>query len=542
MAQWFKLWGTHAAHAVGVPMDEDRMLPQVTGSTLGAELSSPFMTHFLAAVGFPELTKGLDIAVLCELVGRPRKEDAELARLGPLFETEFLRVAQDIRLAEHTDRPILVQLGSDGESIERGKYFRAPQTLGTIARYSRWMCGVVVLLIRSERWVEGAKPYTIAMSIPAQRALSRLRHALVGKAGELQPSDGLWTLIRSLLMTLLTDDTVGVRLEDMSAAQHYVMLSHLKPNGQWDEVRTMPPKLAGLTWGFRAVAFDDMSERRDGKSRVRLFGPLQPFLRAGRSTMFGAIRELQACASSFTLAADKKADFEWLSADTLSWNGLVLSLGNVRQVVADLLTRGRNLIVHDLLGGVRPETMGFQPSLDGAVEDSTSSQLGYSFLSDRRNRFPSYHHTVIQHLLTSPTLGGRFHSSVGGELVLDPSACSRFLSTADRLTEILYVVHHIANGQPARGSEEGTYLYANGMLQRRHLRLRQTAEGPTLVIRAEYHKGRHVQQIDKVSAMGPTRLRALPLLLVQRIAHDMDMVHPSLSCCILSPPTSSRYR
>ncbi|KZT50123.1 hypothetical protein CALCODRAFT_522100 [Calocera cornea HHB12733] len=329
------------------------------------------MTHFLATVGYPELIKGFRPNDLCGLVRRPDKGETELVRLEQLFRSQFKRIAGDIRLAEHTDRPILVQLGSDGGPVHRGTLFRAPQQDDTTDRYAQWAMGLVALLIRSQKACSTIG-YRISLGTEAQAALSSMREALSVLEG-VTCEEEMWRRVRALLIVLLVNDDVGVQREEMSVAQHYIMLTHLKPDGRWEEVRTMPPRLAGLTWSFRAIVFDEMSTRREGRSRVRVFQALEPFFRIGKPTMFAAVRDLQSCASSFTLAGEQSAEFEWLSSDTLCWKGHVLSFEDVRQAVAAALRRAWKIICDELLGGVTPADLGFQPSLTDAVDDEIAS-------------------------------------------------------------------------------------------------------------------------------------------------------------------------
>ena len=146
----------------------------------------------------------------------------------------------------------------------------------------------------------------------------------------------------------------------------------------------------------------------------------------------------------------------WYSRDgpDFQMDGVRSSVLDWTRMIGELLQRAGNILQEDLLLGLTDDVLDISADLDlsNAVDDLRCDQPGYGFLgiqADHHERLAA----VMQKLMKQAAFSAYFFHD-GKKIRFHRASCHKWLLSAEKFKEIVYVIIHIAAGLPKRSTEE----------------------------------------------------------------------------------------
>lgn len=156
-------------------------------------------------------------------------------------------------------------------------------------------------------------------------------------------------------------------------------------------------------------------------------------------------------------------DFMFTSVDDMcfTYKGSPGNVEGLRNMIHYHVEEAEKVLFKDLLFGLEFPLLTW---LEGHVYDDTSNtEVGYSFLTDGRNRYPDRFKAFMEGVFQAKDRSRRlfFGLSVNGKWVWSVPNCLQWLQACQRFLEHLLVASHMTHGQPTRGTEVLSTTFAN---------------------------------------------------------------------------------
>jgi hypothetical protein len=140
--------------------------------------------------------------------------------------------------------------------------------------------------------------------------------------------------------------------------------------------------------------------------------------------------------------------------------GRVLYLYDIRNFVNQLIEEVKRHIKDDLLFGLDIVDINWSPEV--VHEEPRNTQVSYSSFDDFHNSFHQHKDTLLELILTHPSLRGRFHYvNQHNRIVWKAGPCFAYMDIAHDVEMKLFSGTQMTVGGPGRGTEVASHLIRN---------------------------------------------------------------------------------
>ena len=289
-----------------------------------------------------------------------------------------------------------------------------------------------------------------------------------------------------------------------STFTRYIVLASVNAKGEWQAAGKITQKIASILFVGRLVFAEELITRKKEDPGMNTLGAFEvaakPWLQEESESIMPTLYILLRCFLTMRSADDSMLVFN--APDLTGQSAIfgkhqlhVLAIGDaLRQLVQEITTELDQLLYH-------------QPDFD--IPDSLfihdeprGRDAGYGFVADRRNSWTQPDSkTLVQHVINTETLFQRFgFLTADGKFVWQPIACLDYMRRIYKLQELFAVAIILSSGEPARGTELASLLYANvpgGSVRNVFVMFNM------LLIRGSYNKTSHATGRDKAMVRVP---------------------------------------
>ena len=312
--------------------------------------------------------------------------------------------------------------------------------------YSNPVSGLLAMLLRPQ-----TTNYRFSLPALIKEAVQRLRN----HQGDIK---GAAQLVFDALFLLWTrrwmPSTGGEAIADPTI--RYLALSSLKSDGGFKDVSAITPELAKLQYCMRLV-FLKAIHQDGGEDVLEKCRQMQPWFMEKHDTTFNTIRSLQHRASDIAYRTINLPNVWWIDEDNfqaLLYKGDRIQLADIRNMISRLQLDMKVKWEQDVLCG-----LDIQVTYGWLCDDLSCKEVGYSFLSDKRNKCFLDPTLLASAILSDPVLRGQF--IIRDTAVWNVHRLRQWLANYCMLLEWQLVAADITTGSPSRGTELTAMTLAN---------------------------------------------------------------------------------
>jgi hypothetical protein len=144
-------------------------------------------------------------------------------------------------------------------------------------------------------------------------------------------------------------------------------------------------------------------------------------------------------------------------------DGQAVTIDTLRNLVGKLFGEANKVMSDQLLLGLHTAWIGGVIAEGSVVDRANEGDVGYSFLSDARNKFHRHGHDLAIHLFSDRHIRGLFIKGTNDNrsIIWNQNALTMWARVADRMHALLFLLMHFTAGGPPRGEEYNNYLIRN---------------------------------------------------------------------------------
>ncbi|KAG2063025.1 hypothetical protein BDR04DRAFT_953732, partial [Suillus decipiens] len=443
------------------------------------------VSPWLLSTKWHEHTAGHDPATLRKLVEIPKADDPIMPDLTYAVEQYF---ESALVILDTTEELILQRLNSP-DPLKNGinnTPLHRHQEATTMQSYIRSTVGLLAMLLRTDR----GDDYEIPISHDLINALQELELALTEKEQTTEKIHTVLTMIWMVKWSKKKDNTIPCPTE------RFMALYTLNANGQHKEPVLVTPTMARLEYCMRLACLKQLkilsAELYNGDDAAAC-DALQPWFTEKTNSPFSGIRSLQHRASSIAYNTMSLPRVWWV--DDKRWmemlyKGDKVHLNDLRELFSSTETKLVDLWEKKVLAGIS-----IRVCYENLVDDTSNKDVGYCFLSDRRNTCFADRDRFLKALISSPEVFGQFAAIREEQLVWNKGALLQWLRDYAEFQKLVLVRCEMLSGAPGRGTELTAMTYRNTKTrsQRNLVML-----GNHLTMLRTYHKGAALSGSDKL--------------------------------------------
>ncbi|KAI6139458.1 hypothetical protein BKA82DRAFT_36655 [Pisolithus tinctorius] len=444
-----------AAPACPVPVDDaiSHLRQQMAqASTSNMPQDERVISPWLRTTRWHEHVTGHDVCMLRDLVEIPRCDDDGLFPGLKAAVRQYFNEALD--LLTITDELVLQRLNSPAplkEGISNTPFHRH-QNEDTMDTYTAPVIALLYMLGR----VQQENRY----SLP-------LPDSLIAKVTALGPAIREGVDVSASLHQVLTEvwmtkwpKTTGNPMP--CPTERMLALYTLEGDGKHKEPAAVTYYLARLTYCIRLVCLKELrqqSESRFNGVEELACDELQPWFTEHTNSPFSRIRALQHRASSLAFQTMSLPRIWW--TDNKQWTELLykghrVHLKDLHTMFAASATSIAGLWEHKVLRGIK-----IRVSYASLADDLGNHDVGYSFLTDRRNTCFADRDALSNKFINDPSLAGHFGVWRDGRMIWDKGALQQWLNDYAEFQGELLLCCETLSGAPGRGTELTPLTFCN---------------------------------------------------------------------------------
>ncbi len=228
----------------------------------------------------------------------------------------------------------------------------------------------------------------------------------------------------------------------------YVILALLRADGSFKDLSDLTPLLAKLKRLVRSFYVRAMTV---GPAPRPTYDDVRLWVLEGYSSTFDTVSNIQHQASAIVRSTQMPSNVFWTDPDdtmTMLYKGDSVSLAGLQEMFRHLEHDTQHLFEHDLLFDSN-----ISVEFDRIKEDLSNRDVGYGFVSDKRNPFGRERMTFINHILRDPVLCERFCYFTEGRPVWNKIELSKWLQRYAEYSVHMLVRIEMLSGGPPRGTE-----------------------------------------------------------------------------------------
>ncbi|KAF8814338.1 hypothetical protein BYT27DRAFT_7250136 [Phlegmacium glaucopus] len=461
----------------------DNLVPQYFPSTLDARALSPWMQF----TGWHSHIQPFDTPDLIALVAPLRKDEPALHRLAAAI-TAIYDMGYDF--IDKTNIIVLQKLKSDDlDEKVINQPFRKLQQQSTRDQYEAVLVKLLAMLLRPSDNYQFDLPHKI------QAACEKLQQALIAEpedprqvrisAGDL--------LFRIWGRTWKKSDinTIG----DPSVC--FLALSMLKQDGSFQNPKNTTPLIARLKYGLRLVMLSAIKHYAQNKELddIAACQKYEQWFKEKQDSTFNTLCTFQHYASSLAYNEPGVPNVVWMDRTnyrTMRFKGHKIEFDKLTTLCSNLEDSAIAIWEKDVLMGLP-----LQVNYSQITDDMGNSSVGYSFVSDIRNKCFKDRDILAKAILDDLTLSKRFLTGMvdnQGLPIWKVTELQKWLFSYSRFHAVQITSADVKGGSPSRGTEIECIEYMNTPTRVRGLYMM----GNHLAILCQYHKSASITARDKV--------------------------------------------
>lgn len=301
--------------------------------------------------------------------------------------------------------------------------------------YSNPVCGLLAMLLRPQT------DYRFSLPTPVEEAIQHL----MTHQGDIKAAARRVFDVLLLLWTRRWTPTEDQTIADPTI--RFLALSSLKSDGGFKDASAITPELAKFQYCMRLVFLKAIHE--EGGDVLEKCRQMQPWFTEKHDTTFNTIRSLQHRASDIVYRTINLPNIWWIDEDdfqTLLYKGDRIQFADIRRMISRLQLDMKAKWEQDVLCGLN-----IRVSYGRLCDDLSCKEVGYSFLSDQRNKCFLDPTLLASAILSDPVLRGQF--IIHDTSVWNVHRLRQWLVNYCMLTEWQLVAAGITTGSPSRGTE-----------------------------------------------------------------------------------------
>lgn len=184
---------------------------------------------------------------------------------------------------------------------------------------------------------------------------------------------------------------------------------------------------------------------------------------------FNSLQEVMHIASAVVESSTAMPKITWKDDNkTCVFNGHRFTVSDMQRLVEAELSSVEQVFRDEVLLGFPLDQL--MPECEHIVDNLQMGAEGYSFLNDEANPFHGAKDNLAKAILNHPTLSAEFaHEGPDGQLVWHEDKVAHWRLAVHRVKVGLFLVLHITDGAPARGTEIVDTLHTNTWTRLRNL-------------------------------------------------------------------------
>ncbi len=238
-------------------------------------------------------------------------------------------------------------------------------------------------------------------------------------------------------------------------------------------------------------------------------------MQPSQSNAFGVVTHLSGLATAITKSTPKDPNTYWSDADTVTVDGITITLQAIRSGTAQLVDDTYKVLLHDVFMGLPLQLAPLSQS--HIIDHMQCYRTDYSLWTEPMNSFHNGRNALLDRVLMRETDEVFHHGLVGNDkasmqIIWDPNVCKKWLAHCEQFLKSLSSLFKITAGQPPRDSETQQTLITNNPWRRRSL----MAIPNHLLWILEYNKTRAVTHHDEfIVRVLPEKVEMLTMLWIQ---------------------------
>ncbi|KIK25617.1 hypothetical protein PISMIDRAFT_22752 [Pisolithus microcarpus 441] len=391
-------------------------MAQVTTSSVPED--EHVISPWLRTTRWHEHVAGHDTSMLLRLVEIPRSDDDML--LPGLKAAVGLYFDEALALLQVTDELVLQRLNSPDplKSGINNTPFHRHQNEETMGRYSLPVMALIWMLVR----VQHEDRYSLPLPDTLIAKLAALRQGLHDGVNVSCSIHEVLTEVWMSKWIKTFDNPLPCPTERMLA------LFTLDRDGKHKEPNSVTWHLAKLEYCIRLVSLKELKLQAASKFNQDdelACDAVQPYFTEHTNTPFGRIRALQHCASALAFQTMSLPCIWWINNKQwteLLYKGHRINLNGLQTMFAASATAVTDLWEKKVLRGIK-----IHVSYQTLAEDLGNRDVGYSFLTDRRNTCFADRDLLGNKFLTDLSVSGQFGVWRDGRMIWDKGTLMQWL-------------------------------------------------------------------------------------------------------------------
>ncbi|KAG1850434.1 hypothetical protein F4604DRAFT_1515905, partial [Suillus subluteus] len=438
---------------------------------LGPPMDRAHLNPFLAKYNWLEVIKDELPSNIIDWVKMPEKDESELTGILPCFQRYFDAIIK-LLTDENAFRKVrILRAVNTTKSIHdlNNRPFKAPLRKQTVQRYVRTFAKMIAFVSRARDGQLDRASSSIARKVALA---SKIQCCIERFLTDMDKRQAAHAASHDLVMALLTTQYPPSTLFECPV-KLFLIFSCVKLSGQILDPIHINPFLSELRWCLRAAGFYQICLLFENAPALvmennpqALIEEVHRWLREDCMNIFGDLLEIGHFLSFVTANTSLLPRMMWadLEGSALSFDGRLIPIANVVNLYRILMEETKVQLYEVVLLGAS------LPNIDHEHihDDLSNLEPGYSFLSDRRNRFWE-HGSALMREMTS-TFSGRFIVSRNSSgVVWNQGQVRRWMKDCEDCLQKLFLLYHLGSGQPARGTELAVMSWQNTTLHPRNV-------------------------------------------------------------------------
>ncbi|KAG2110465.1 hypothetical protein BD769DRAFT_1674624 [Suillus cothurnatus] len=439
------------------------------------------VSPWLLTTKWHEHVAGHDVATLRKLVEFPKANDIFMPNIAHWVEAYF---ESALRLLEVTDELILQRLNSPDplkEGINNTPLHRH-QEAATQKDYVRIATSLLAMLLRTDE----EEDYSIPLPPDLIDAIIDLEEALIEPTGVEEKIHAVLTKVWMVKWTKQEGNPIPCPTE------RFMALSTLEADGGHKRPVYVTNPLARLEYCIRLVCLKELKVRSallHGGDDEAACNAIQTWFTEKTNSPFSRIRSLQHRASAIAYSTMSLPRVWWL--DRHSWHEMLyegnrIHIDRLRQMFALTEEQIVELWEKKVLVGLSTRV-----TYQDIADDNTNHDVGYSFLSDRRNACFADRDRFLKALTGEKELFSRFAVIRNGQLIWNIGTLMGWLRDYAEFQKLVLARCEMLSGAPGRGTELTAMTYRN-------TKARAGLISKNLTMLRTYHKSGALSGMDKL--------------------------------------------
>ena len=326
------------------------------------------------------------------------------------------------------------------------------QEAATLKEYTRPIAALLAMLMRTD----DEECYFIPLPEYLEDAINQLEESLINGEGIIQSIHGVLKQVWMTKWVKTPDNPIPCPTERL------VALQTLEADGSHKDASYVTNPLAKLQYCIRLACLKEIKILSttifDGDDEAAL-NSLVPWFTEKTNSPFSRIRSLQHRASSIAYSTMGMPRVWWTDRkkwEEMLYKGDKVHIGDLRKMFASMESNLVELWEKKVLAG-----LSIHVSYGDIKDDNTNHNVGYSFLSDRRNSCFADRDLFLKAITRNQEIFGRFAVIRNGRVIWDKGALMTWLRDYAEFQKLVLARCEMLSGAPGRGTELTAMIYRN---------------------------------------------------------------------------------